>query len=288
MVAIKKTGFENERLQRLGIEPIRFSVLKTKLPSQPERVEFYMLFIVTGGVGKHAVDFVEYPLCEGDLIFIRPGQVQEWYDYADLEGEVILVEPTSLANETLLSFDNRPELSLLHWPSMVSIDQEAREDLLQSLQRMRRDFTHFDSSPMDIALIRHELQGLLLRIARGLSKNKMDSSFSNRGLRTFYLFKTLLEEEYKRHHQLKFYAKRLGYAESTLSRSSLRAEGCSAKVMIDRRVSLEAKRMLVHSDASVVEIGFYLGFSEATNFIKFFRRLEGCTPQYFREQKIIK
>jgi AraC-like DNA-binding protein len=87
-----------------------------------------------------------------------------------------------------------------------------------------------------------------------------------------------------RQHNLNFYARRLGYAESTLSRACIRAEGVSAKRVIDQRIILEAKRMLVHSPLSVAEIGYALGFSEATNFNKFFRRLEQRTPQMFRER----
>ena len=40
--------------------------------------------------------------------------------------------------------------------------------------------------------------------------------------------------------------------------------------------------MLVHSNASSVAIGAQLGFTEPTNFLKFFRRLVGETPEAFR------
>lgn len=52
--------------------------------------------------------------------------------------------------------------------------------------------------------------------------------------------------------------------------------------MIDRRVALEAKRLLVHTDASSVAIGEQLGFTEPTNFLKFFRSRVGKTPEAFR------
>lgn len=77
-------------------------------------------------------------------------------------------------------------------------------------------------------------------------------------------------------------ARRLGYSESTLSRACLAAEGRSAKEVIDRRVALEASRQLVHSQASVAEIGHPQGFSEATHFVKFFARMTGLPPQAFR------
>jgi AraC-like DNA-binding protein len=80
------------------------------------------------------------------------------------------------------------------------------------------------------------------------------------------------------------YAKRLGYSESTLSRACVAATGYTAKQAIDLRVALEARRMLVHSDATVAQIGHRLGFSEPTNFVKFFRRTCGVTPLDFRSR----
>lgn len=40
--------------------------------------------------------------------------------------------------------------------------------------------------------------------------------------------------------------------------------------------------MLAHAEQPVAELAFTLGFSEATQFVKFFRRLTGETPARFR------
>ncbi|AOW14451.1 hypothetical protein LPB72_02990 [Hydrogenophaga crassostreae] len=58
--------------------------------------------------------------------------------------------------------------------------------------------------------------------------------------------------------------------------------GFTAKQVIDRRIVLEARRLLAHSQMPVAHIGHQLGFTEPTNFVKFFRRLGGETPQQFR------
>ncbi|MNL40944.1 DNA-binding transcriptional regulator AraC [compost metagenome] len=54
--------------------------------------------------------------------------------------------------------------------------------------------------------------------------------------------------------------------------------------MIDQRVMLEAKRLLVHTHESIKEIGFALGFEEPTNFVKYFRKHSGLTPVAFRDK----
>ncbi len=48
--------------------------------------------------------------------------------------------------------------------------------------------------------------------------------------------------------------------------------------------TLEAKRLLVHTEMPISAIAQRLGFDEATNFTKFFRSIEGCTPGDFRRR----
>jgi AraC-like DNA-binding protein len=45
---------------------------------------------------------------------------------------------------------------------------------------------------------------------------------------------------------------------------------------------VEAQRLL-HSTASVAEIAHQIGFSESTNFVRFFRRGLSVTPPAFRQ-----
>jgi AraC-like DNA-binding protein len=61
------------------------------------------------------------------------------------------------------------------------------------------------------------------------------------------------------------------------------AAGIGAKDYIDRRVLLEAKRLLAHGDQPAAKIAARLGFSSATNFSKFFHRRAGTSPLAFRQ-----
>jgi AraC-like DNA-binding protein len=282
---IKRTAFNNERLIALGIEPIGLGDLRAKLEKGVERLEFYMLLLVTEGEGRHKVDFIEYKLKPGSFVFVRPGQIQEWDDFLMLEGEVVLIDPQSLPHDDLLPSTENELLTFIGWQNLVQLPTGLYNDALDALLRLRRDFSRFDGSSLDIALIRHELLSLLLRLARWQGKLSATVSVAGRSQQTYQLFIRLLERKYATQHSLNFYAQRLGYAQSTLSRACLQFEGVSAKVVIDRRIVLEAQRILVHSQASVAEVGFYLGFSETTNFIKFFRRLIGVTPLVFRERR---
>jgi AraC family transcriptional regulator, transcriptional activator of pobA len=60
--------------------------------------------------------------------------------------------------------------------------------------------------------------------------------------------------------------------------------GIPAGEVIRNRIILEAKRLLVNNDMTVLEIANYLNFADNSYFSKFFKRLEGVTPEEFRKR----
>ena len=56
------------------------------------------------------------------------------------------------------------------------------------------------------------------------------------------------------------------------------------KQIIDERIVLESKRLLVHSSMAIKEVAYELGYDEPTNFVKYFRKHTALTPSEFREQ----
>ncbi|MEE1836161.1 AraC family transcriptional regulator [Streptomyces sp. SP17KL33] len=69
-----------------------------------------------------------------------------------------------------------------------------------------------------------------------------------------------------------------------LARVTLAGGGLSAKEFIDRRVVLEAKRLLAHGDESAAQISDHLGFVTPSQFSKFFMQRAGRTPIDFRNE----
>lgn len=288
---VKETRFENARLNALGIEPMFLDELRAKVSDldlcTPERVAFYMLMLVTSGEGVHTVDFEDWSLSSGTLLFVRPGQVQQWHPADGLVAQIVLIDPATLPSGLERSSSREGELlALFEWQTCIQLSEGLFEGATESLQRLRFDFDHFDASELDITLIRHELLALLLRLARWQRNQEIGAVSLQKGHETYRLFIKELEKCFQSQHSLQYYAKRLGYAQSTLSRACLAAEGRSAKVVIDRRVALEAQRMLTHSTSSVAEIAHQMGFSESTNFVKFFRRVTGATPAEFRKNRM--
>ncbi len=94
----------------------------------------------------------------------------------------------------------------------------------------------------------------------------------------------MLETDYKTQKQVSYYAKKMIVTEKRLNQATSKTLGKSPKELINDRVLLEAKRILVNTNKSIKEIAYYLGFEEPTNFIKNFKKNVLITPTEFREQ----
>lgn len=288
-VSIRDTQFDNDGFTGLGIELLTLAELRGRVPPErllvPERLDFYMALVITHGVGAHMVDFVTEQLSPGSVVLVRPGQVQQWFPGDSLEGTLVLITVNALFPETARSAPlGIGGLAIDEWPAVTQLPQALMVEIDQAMGLLRQDFERFNHSALDVTLIRHGVRGFLMRIGRWLvSQSGINAGWSG-DRRIYRLFIRNLENRFHQRFGVTDYAALLGYSASTLSRACLAAEGRSAKQVIDRRVALEAARSLVHSQLSVAEIGYALGFSEATNFVKFFRRMNGMSPQAFRRE----
>jgi AraC-like DNA-binding protein len=62
--------------------------------------------------------------------------------------------------------------------------------------------------------------------------------------------------------------------------------GLSAGEVIRNRTLLEAKRLLTNPRLNISEIAFNLNFSDNSYFTKFFKKIEGITPEEFRKKTL--
>jgi AraC-like DNA-binding protein len=57
----------------------------------------------------------------------------------------------------------------------------------------------------------------------------------------------------------------------------------SPLLVIQERIVLEAKRLLFYTEKSSKEIAYYLGFEDANNFSKFFKKHTTISPTDFKK-----
>jgi len=97
--------------------------------------------------------------------------------------------------------------------------------------------------------------------------------------------RTLVDEYFRREHQLGFYADKLGMTVDRLNDHVKRATGVTAGHLIRQRLLTEAKRALVFTTQPIQDIAEELAFSDPSHFARFFRKQTGTTPHEFRDRR---
>jgi AraC-like DNA-binding protein len=243
-----------------------------------QRLDFDLLMRIESGTAVHTVDFTDYPLRPGDVLWVRTGQVHQWGAIADIEGTVVMFGPHTVDDRTSHLIRSRRARPRSHWlaAELVGTPVPRALELLTSSTAPRAT----DPSDLRQAALAHCLAVLLVQLAL------VEPAGSAPALRptheAYAWFRDHIEEHFDSWHKVSEYAARLGYSARTLNRLARENTGLSAKQLIDERVVLEAKRQLSHADASVSEIAEQLGFDDASNFSSYFHRQVGTTPGSFR------
>ena len=134
-------------------------------------------------------------------------------------------------------------------------------------------------------MLRVMLKRLLIKSTRLVVEESVHSELSvpqREIVRKYYI---LVENHFKEKHQVAQYAELLFKSPKTLSNLFKKTGDASPLKIINERILLEAKRLLLFSTKNADEIGYELGYKEASHFSKFFKSHTGLPPARFKEQQ---
>lgn len=248
------------------------------------RTGFYHILWFQKGNPTHLVDFNPIKIKPNTILFLNKDTVQRFDKKGVFDGKVILFtdtffckseSDTKFLRSTILFND-------LFAVSQIQLSKTASlfADLFQLMETELEN--EKDSSQSDI--LKNLLHNLLLLSERERRKQDFTEIKKGADLDYLMLFKDLLDANYRKLKKVSDYAKKISVTEKRLNQATSKILDKSPKQMIDERIMLEAKRLLAHTNESVKEIGFDLGFDEPTNFIKYFRKHSHLTPVEFRKQ----
>ena len=281
--AIRDLPFKHNTRPGLGFEMFRLAELLGRRLDHaldaPQRPEFHILYLGLRGKGSLVVDFTKVPIGADTLTIVARGRVQYFMPNTQADAWVLLFLP-EFVELGARSVDPLHGASLMSpaWPvPALKLAAEDRDDLLALAEQLATE----QARPLDDlqpAVMASLLRAVLLRgerIARAAGTNPVLPASLAR-------FFTILEQDFLRTRSVTHYAKAAGLSPRRLAELLVASTGKSTKEVIDDRVLLEHKRLLAHSDLSIKELADRTGFIEATNFVKFFRKRTGTTPQTFR------
>lgn len=253
----------------------------------PHRHNYYSVIWSFTATGKHIIDFKEYPILPQNIFFVNPDQVHQIITNPNPTGYVILFTPEFLEKNSIRTdfisnlrlFQKRDESAAL------PINDNMSEKLKVFADQMIVAF----NSKNDLSL---ETIGAYLKLFL-IECNGHCSLHSNTNTQSVEVgksivknFKTIVEEQYSKWHQVKKYADKLNVTPNYLNEVIKSTLGISAKDFIQNRLVLEAKRLIIFTDKSSKEIGYDLGFEDPSHFSKFIKSQAGQSLQDFKKSVV--
>ena len=250
----------------------------------PHRTGFYHILWFQKGSPTHLVDFNPIKIKSNTILFLNRDIVQQFDKKGGFDGKAILFTDTFFCKS---ESDTKFLRSTVLFNDLFSVSQiqlsETAPLFAELFQLMETELDNEkDNSQSDI--LKNLLHNLLLLSERERRKQDFHQIKKGADLDYVMLFKDLLDINYRKLKKVSDYSKKISVTEKRLNQATSKILDKSPKQMIDERVMLEAKRLLAHTNESVKEIGFDLGFDEPTNSIKYFRKHSHSTPIEFREQ----
>lgn len=228
------------------------------------------IIVPIAGTGRHIVEGREVSFEPGSVVHILPGQLQRWLPDETYRGYVLVIDPFVCPPGLFDRAMPSPVVQLGH-----SID--VAHSLVTSLLRPEI------LPPRAQESLRVSLAAVLLELIAAA----VDGPDVPEDLFTEYSlvadFRRELEFHYLETRVVADYAAMVGCSTKTLTRATNRLLGQTPKQIIDARVTYAAIRLLANTTISVNWISQKLGFSQQSNFAKFFARHVNMTPAAYRE-----
>ncbi len=250
----------------------------------PHRTDFYHIFLFEDCTPTHLVDFEPVQIQSKSLLFIDKDRVHQFDPTSHYDGKLLIFtdnffcttesDTKFLRNITLFN-------DLLDNPN-IKIGR-----LIGKFLRICEAIAEEVSIPADAAkhdILKNHLHNFLLLADREKRTQGISEIKKGADLDYTLLFRDLVERHFSEIKSVSAYTTKMNISEKRLNQATAKILGKTPKELIDERVLLEAKRLLVHEHNSIKEIGFALGFEDPAYFIKYFRKHVGKTPVEFREQ----
>ncbi len=280
---VQRLPFHHSSGKASPVDIVRMSWLRSRELDhslfEPTRLAFHLLQFVTTGSGAHWVDFNRIVLQAGDILYIRPEQVHSFDANSDHEALFLFFVP-----ETLLQA-HIPQLA--RWQANTTLRPRSSDfNILVELLLVQEGIDTRSSALQSANVGPYVLGAILTGIADIAADQHGSASVTTQRYDAMVVaFEELLDQSHATKRRLDWYSSQLGTTPRTLARACRQIRDWSPKQMIDSRIVLEAKRHLAIGTETVETICYSLGFSDPTNFIKFFKRIAGVTPDAFRRNQ---
>ncbi|MEP7266447.1 MAG: helix-turn-helix domain-containing protein [Saprospiraceae bacterium] len=279
---IKKLKFKQNAPLQIEVVPLDSltKVNKAHLIT-PHRTDFYHVFLFENCQPTHYVDFEKIKIQPFTLLFIDKDRVHQFDQLLNYEGRILIFtddffSDTKFLRSSILFND-------LSNKATIKLNQQSLKRFIMICDNIAEELSMPNDGTKQIVLKNH-LHNFLLLAER--EKRQQGFEYVKKGVDLDYtlLFRDLLETNFTKLKAVNDYSSQLFISEKRLGQATSKILGKTPKEIINERILLEAKRLLVYSHLSIKEIGQELGFEDPAYFVRYFKKITETTPIEFREK----
>ena len=251
---------------------------------EPHRLTFYEVALVEDGDGYLELDGQALEVRPNRVIVTAPGEARSWHLAGrELRARVAFFDPRMLDGMTGRESCESAFPFLVARRSARTFAPPPREfeRMAQIVADMRDELAVPRADSAD--LLRAQLLHLLLLAQRHVPSAGTDVRDAATDLAQRFCL--LVERKFTVWPRVAQYAHALHVSARHLNACVRHASGRTASAVIHDRLVLESQRHLLGTSEPAAVIAEALGFSDASYFVRFFRRHTGCTPAAFRRHR---
>lgn len=288
---IPNLSFQSKSPEINGIEIITLEDIEKQknsfdhLPEKPHKLKFYQLVFYTEANTEHLVDFVWHEVKKNTIIYVSKGQVNTFKFKNKVKGYLILFTEEYFKNQ----LNNLPQDTAIRLltPQLFSPKTQVPEtsNIPKYIKLIFNEF-YKSTENFNKKHIIDSLFNIIFSKVEEVKKNQTDYIKESDKLKLFLSLQTILKRDFTISRNADYYAKKLNITYKHLNVVCKEIVAKTAKEYIDDFVILEAKRNLINSTIKSTELAYLMGFDESTNFVKYFKKHTGFTPNYFKNSAI--
>lgn len=141
----------------------------------------------------------------------------------------------------------------------------------------------FEEKDIQGEMMRMLLKRLIILVTRLGKVQYLSNDIDDYESDTIRSFNLLVEQNFKKYHQVQDYANLMNKSPKTLSNLFSKSNGPTPLQVIKNRIIQEAKRLMQYTDNSTKEIAYELGFDDPASFSRFFKNNVGASPTTYKK-----
>lgn len=244
---------------------------------RPHMVDFNQLIVILDGNGEHEVDFNIITIKKNMVIPITSGQVHAFKKNQSLQGYVIVFTADFLIHDqaNLKYIYN----SIIFHTLIKPLQLQCNEEFALLTKMLYHTFLKKNVYEYEEQL-RSYLKLILLQLEQ--TKRSMVQPFSDTSIIISQKFIHELEKRINYKTKISDICKNLNTNCKKVSAAIKITINKTPKQLLDERIILELKRLLLYTDLNIKEIAHQMGFEEASNLTNYFKKHTQLSPSQFR------